>query len=311
MRPPAWPAHDRFVTVTEIRCDIANPEPGLRAQLLDGLPVTERRLPFGGVPTTVIEGGEGPPVVLLHGPGESGAAWRSILTDLVTTNRVVAPDLPAHGSSGVPASIMTEDDVDAWLDELVAATCSEPPTIVGHVLGGAVAARYAGRHAGRVRALVLVDTLGLAPFRPAPRFALAMVRFLAHPTVRSYDRLMRQCSYDLDDLRDAMGRQWEPFVAYNVSAATGPGSKVLGPMLRRHGLRRIPNEVLEAITVPTTLVWGRHDRANRLRVAERASARYGWPLLVIEDCADDPARDRPSEFLSALRSVLAAKGVAR
>jgi hypothetical protein len=38
-------------------------------------------------------------------------------------------------------------------------------------------------------------------------------------------------------------------------------------------------------------------------VAERASARYGWPLHVIDDCADDPARDRPAEFLRALRSL--------
>ncbi len=75
-------------------------------------------------------------------------------------------------------------------------------------------------------------------------------------------------------------------------------------MLRRFGMGAIADETLDAISVPTALIWGRHDRANRLRVAERASARYGWPLQVIEDCADDPARDRPEEFLQALRSVI-------
>jgi hypothetical protein len=36
------------------------------------------------------------------------------------------------------------------------------------------------------------------------------------------------------------------------------------------------------------LIWGRHDLQARLRVAQAASARYGWPLHVIEDCGADP-----------------------
>ncbi len=69
------------------------------------------------------------------------------------------------------------------------------------------------------------------------------------------------------------------------------------------GIPRIPAEELAGIEAPTTLIWGRQDRANRLRVAERASARHGWPLHVIEDCADDPARDHPEAFLRALRAA--------
>jgi pimeloyl-ACP methyl ester carboxylesterase len=203
----------------------------------------------------------------------------------------------------VPAATPTEDEMDRWLDELIERTCPVPPVLVGHVIGGAIAARYASRHPDRIRSLVLVDTLGLKRFRPAPRFALRMVAFLARPNPRSYDRFMHQCSYDLDDLRRSLGTQWEPFVTYNVSAASGPGSKAVGPLLRRFGLGAISPDTLDAISVPTALIWGRHDRANRLRVAERASARYGWPLHVIDDCADDPARDRPAEFLRALRSL--------
>ena len=68
-----------------------------REQLLTGIPVTEQRYTFAGVSTAVLEGGEGPPIVLLHGPGESAVNWRWVVPDLVTTHRVVAPDLPAHG----------------------------------------------------------------------------------------------------------------------------------------------------------------------------------------------------------------------
>ncbi|MBN2624781.1 MAG: alpha/beta fold hydrolase [Acidimicrobiales bacterium] len=282
----------------------ANPGVSDRRRLLAGLPLSERRPTLGGVTTAVLEGGDGEPVVLLHGPGESGAKWLRIVPDLAATHRVIAPDLPAHGSSAVPAEPLSEDGIDAWLDELITATCATPPTLVGHVLGGAIAARYAARHGDRLRSLVLVDTLGLARFRPSPRFALGMARFLSRPSPRSYERFMHQCSYDLDDLRTGLGAQWEPFESYNVSAAAGPGSKAVGQMLRRFGMRPIPSDTLERITVPTTLVWGRHDRATRVRVAHAAGDRYGWPVIVIEDCADDPARDRPAEFLAALRSIL-------
>ena len=45
----------------------------LRERLLTGIPVTERRFRLAGVSTAVLEGGDGPPIVLLHGPGEYAA----------------------------------------------------------------------------------------------------------------------------------------------------------------------------------------------------------------------------------------------
>jgi hypothetical protein len=52
------------------------------------------------------------------------------------------------------------------------------------------------------------------------------------------------------------------------------------------------------------LIWGRHELGVRLSVAEAASARYGWPLLVIENARDDPAIEQPEAFLEALRTAL-------
>lgn len=276
-----------------------------RERLLKGIPVTEHRLELAGVSTAVLEGGSGPPVVLLHGPGEFAAKWLRVLPALVQTHHVIAPDLPAHGTSEIAGGRLDADGMTAWIDALVARTCASRPVLVGHVLGGAIAARFAIRHGDRLRALVLVDTLGLRRFRPQPRFAMTLAAFLAHPSERSYDRFMRQCSFDLDALREEMGDRWEPFVAYNLDRARSPSAKVAGRLLRELGMPRIPPDELERITVPTTLIWGRNDRAIRLRTAEAASARYGWPLRVIDECADDPPRDRPDAFLAALRPTLA------
>jgi pimeloyl-ACP methyl ester carboxylesterase len=276
-----------------------------RERLLARLPVEERRLELAGISTSLLEGGDGPPLVLLHGPGEFAGKWLRVLPDLVETNRVVAPDLPAHGASEVPSSAPSTELLLEWLDDLIERTCPRPPTLVGHVLGGAIAARYAVQRSPRLQSLVLVDTLGLARFRPRPAFAAGLIGFQVRPSERSYERFMRQCSADLDGLRSEMGDRWEPFVAFNLETARGPGAKAIGRMLRKVGLPVIPPADLERISVPTSLIWGRQDRANRLRIAERAGARYGWPLHVIEDCADDPPRDRPEAFVEALRATQA------
>jgi len=56
--------------------------------------------------------------------------------------------------------------------------------------------------------------------------------------------------------------------------------------------------------VPTTLIWGRHNRALRLAISREASERYGWPLHVIEGAADDAPMERPAALVEALRRAL-------
>ena len=57
-----------------------------------------------------------------------------------------------------------------------------PPTLVGQILGGAIAARFASHRSDRLSRLVLVDTLGLGSFQPTPEFGLALNDFMAGPT---------------------------------------------------------------------------------------------------------------------------------
>jgi pimeloyl-ACP methyl ester carboxylesterase len=80
-------------------------------------------------------------------------------------------------------------------------------------------------------------------------------------------------------------------------------------MMGSFGFSAIEADVLARIAVPTWLVWGRHDLATPLSVAEDASARYGWPLHVIEGAADDPIMEQPEAFLRTLREVLATASV--
>jgi pimeloyl-ACP methyl ester carboxylesterase len=83
-----------------------------------------------------------------------------------------------------------------------------------------------------------------------------------------------------------------------------PSAKAAMRSLFRQLASTIPSQDLDRIAVPTTLIWGRHDLAMRLAVAEAASVRYRWPLYVIDNARDDPAIEQPAAFLDALRTAL-------
>ena len=275
-----------------------------RQRAMAALPVTDRRLDVAGIPTAMLEGGEGPPMVLVHGAGESGLHWMRVIPSLATTHRVLAPDLPAHGASGPFADGAAGRTVD-WLAELIDRTCDVEPVVVGGTLGGAVAARVAAAYPDRLEGLVLVDALGLTAFTPEPRFGQALNGFLAQPGEQTHDDLWRVCTYDLDRVRDAMGEDWESMLVYNLDRIAAPQTMPgVGALMQEFGLHAIPAEKLERIRVPTTLVWGRQDLATSLAVAEAASARYGWPLRVVEECADAPALEQPEALVAALRVAL-------
>ena len=133
-----------------------------------------------------------------------------------------------------------------------------------------------------------------------------MNAFLTQPDEASHDQLWRYCAHDLDGVRERLGGRWQDFRAYNVEhARTASAQAALGALIQQFGLLAIAPADLARIAVPTTLIWGRHDLATPLAVAEAASRRCGWPLHVIEDCADDPPIEQPEALLRVLREVIA------
>ncbi len=107
------------------------------ARLLAGLPVTERRLDLAGVSTAVVEGGDGTPLVLLHGPGEFAAGWLPVFSDLVRTNRVIARTSPATAPR---QPVMLTDGTTAAYD-----SWSEPTEFTPRQDGSCPAERRLGR----------------------------------------------------------------------------------------------------------------------------------------------------------------------
>ena len=115
----------------------------LRERMLAGVEATTRVLDIDGIATAVVEIGDGPPVMLLHGGIECGGAmWAPVLAQLAKTYRVVVPDVPGLGESA-PASRLDVDTFADWLQGVVSQTGLDRPTLVAHSLVGSLAARYA------------------------------------------------------------------------------------------------------------------------------------------------------------------------
>lgn len=120
---------------------------------------------------------------------------------------------------------------------------------------------------------------------------------------RPYDQLWRCCAGNLDELRERMGQWWELFCAYSLDRALTPIVQTAPRALTaRFGGPPIPAAELASIAVPPRLIWGSGDLATLIGVAEDASVRYGWPLHVIENLADDPPIEAPAAFPCALHS---------
>lgn len=108
-----------------------------------------------------------PPVVLVHGWGDSGATFAAVAASLHEDFFLIAPDLRGYGESPPTAGgYWFPDylrDLDACLDAL---SGTRPVTLVGHSMGGNVCGLYAGIRPARIASLVLLEGFGLPPTSP-------------------------------------------------------------------------------------------------------------------------------------------------
>lgn len=150
------------------------------------LPPLGRFVDVPGARLHVVEKGQGPPVLLVHGLGGQLQHFTYALVDrLAEHHRVVAVDRPGSGYSvrapGAAAGPNAQADV---LAALIAALQLGQPVVAGHSLGGTIALALAQRHPRQVAALALIAPLTRAPASPPAAFAsLAIAQAWLRPLV--------------------------------------------------------------------------------------------------------------------------------
>ena len=271
-----------------------------RDAMLAGLSVTSRRLDIGGLTTSVLEAGDGPPLVLLHGGIECGGVmWAPVLAKLAERHRVVVPDLPGLGESS-PAPRIDFDTFTGWLSGLLHEMRLDQPSLVAHSLLGSLAARFAARHGDLLGRLVVYAAPGVGPYKVPGRLRYVAIRFAIRPTARNAERFDRFALLDLDETRRRDPVWQQAFETYTRARGTERHVKRTMSQLISAQAKPIPDAELDRINIPTALLWGRHDRMVPLQVGEDASARHGWPLYIVEHAAHAPHIEQPDEFVRTL-----------
>ncbi len=145
-----------------------NPEP---APAPFGAPrqiVVEKRTFVQDRPAAYSVAGAGMPVVLLHGWALAHHTYRDVIASIAAQGcRVIAPAMPGFGGTHeLPASDFSMAGYGRWVADLLEALgVTEPAVVVGHSFGGGVAIRLSHDHPGRVRSLVLVNSVGGSSWR--------------------------------------------------------------------------------------------------------------------------------------------------
>ena len=102
-------------------------------------------------------GGSKPPLVLLHGLAANGLCWSVIAHTLEEEYDVIMPDFRGHGKSSVPDDGYRYDDLANDVSGLVNGLGISAPILIGHSMGGLVAAVVASHHPELIRGLILAD----------------------------------------------------------------------------------------------------------------------------------------------------------
>jgi pimeloyl-ACP methyl ester carboxylesterase len=267
-----------------------------------------------GVPVYVVDAGEGPPVVLIHGYGDTADGWRRVVPGLLDSHRVVALDVPPFGRSGDPRAKRLidyyRDFLPAFLDEMRI----ESATIIGHSLGGAIALHFALANPRRVDRLGLVAPAGLgkAPpwwwymltgYGPAWRTALSLPSPLTPLLIRA--GMKRFLDWRL--FHDP--RKLEQDVRHLLEMHSSPKDFDRLLAAGRTCIDSYTGTLLEdsaAIKAPLWMVWGRHDGLVPSAHARAfAQVHPSADVHVFEACGHYPQIELPSRFNRLLRSWIA------
>src|SRR5258707_8384016 len=139
-------------------CVMVSPSPRLLAaggKVPPGF--TEHNAEFNGVRLHYLIGGQGGPVVLVHGYAQTSHMWNPIMSLLATNHTVIVPDLRGAGDSSKPESGYDKKNMAVDIHEIVVSLGFKHASVVGHDIGLMVAYAYAAQFPQETERVVLMD----------------------------------------------------------------------------------------------------------------------------------------------------------
>ena len=276
----------------------AVPEPSVEPEAEADAP-RPREIEVGGRRLRYLELGEGDgaPVLLVHGFGADLNTWMFTQSVLAEGRRVIALDLPGHGGSakevGAGDGESLTDAVEGALDALGIGRGH----LVGHSMGGAVAALLALRRPDLVSSLTLIASAGLGPeingsfidgfVRMARRReAVEILGLLVNdPALVSRTMVEDVLRYKrLDGVSAALARIAEAWFA---------DGRQLFDLADR----------IATLAMPVQLIWGREDRIIPVGHAETLASRF--PVHIVDQAGHLPHMEKAAEVNRLVKSFIA------
>jgi pimeloyl-ACP methyl ester carboxylesterase len=268
----------------------------------------ERELVWRGTWLRYAIGGDGPPLVLVHGLGGTIENWRALGPALAERHRVVVPDLPGHGRS---EALAEAGDIDPFADAVLAiadAESASPAVWIGHSLGGLVGLRAAARRPDAVRGLVLAASAGIGSSTRAAQVTLTLDALLQPgkaiaPFRRSWSRsrIGRRVAFGWWGVADADGLEPEAAESFLIGPARHTNTRQAGRAL----LATDPRDTLDQVSCPCLCLWGASDKWVKLADGVEYARRLGAPLRTIAGCGHLLIGERPDACLAAINEFVA------
>jgi pimeloyl-ACP methyl ester carboxylesterase len=252
-------------------------------------------------------GGEGPPLILVHGLGGAAANWTELVPRLVRRHRLLVPDLPGHGGSTALPAVA---GLEPFADRVALVAEREgmlPAPVVGHSLGGMVVLRMALRQPDDVPALVLAAAAGLSVGNVWGRNLLSVFSIIRPGRLAARYRsrvsrspLLRRLVCGFVSVAEPAGLTDEAVEGFLAAQLlhTDVGSSW------RAQRADDPREELEAILCPVLVLWGSEDVQLPLDDAFEYTRRLRARLRVIPGCGHLLIGERPEACERAIEDFL-------
>ena len=267
----------------------------------------ERELDWRGTRLRYAVGGEGPPLVLVHGLGGTIENWLALAPPLASDYRVIVPDLPGHGRSGL---LREARDVDALAEAALGIADAEEArhaVWIGHSLGGVVAIRAAALSPDAVRGVVLAAAAGIGSATRGARVTLGVLgvarpgRWIApHRQAWARSRLGRRAAFGWWGVADPDALDPDMAEAFLVGPAHHADTRQAGRAL----FASDPRTELDRVSCPCLCLWGASDNWVRVDDGIEYARRLGAPLRTIADCGHLLIGERPEPCADAIETFL-------
>ena len=240
-------------------------------------------------------------ILFIHGLGSSSDRWLGIPDALSANFHTIALDLPGFGESSKPVTMnytiqnFRENIVD-FINKL--GINDGKTSIVGHSLGGYIAAEVTIENKNLVERLVLIDSSGMLK-KPTPLLE-EYLQVAMNPTADKVRKVFEQMVAD-------PARIPSKLVDGFITRINSPNAKyAFKSTLQNSANTQIGLERLELIEdIPTLIIWGTKDKVIPINHSELfKEAIMNSRIEIIQDAGHAPFAEKPDQVCEILRNFL-------